>query len=252
MRDPHLSRPREAVLLVAHGSRDPRASYVVSQLIAHVTARTGLAVRAAHLDFTSPAPVEALRSLAADGFERVRVVPLLFAPGYHVTHDVPAAVEASGVAGDLAVSVAPALLDSDVAARQLLFEALLDRVGEAADLDAVDGLVLASAGSSSPVARAFVEGAAEELAQQLMLPVVVGYASAAAPSVSRALTAVRRRGSRKPAVASLFVSPGRLPDGVVQAAGGAPVADPLGVTPAFVELLAAAAMAPAAPAALSG
>ena len=56
-------------------------------------------MRPCHLDFTDPAPDAALRQMAADGFTSVRVVPLLFTPGYHVTYDVPEAIEASGVAG---------------------------------------------------------------------------------------------------------------------------------------------------------
>jgi len=86
------------LLLLSHGSRDPRAAEVVDALVVAVSARSGLPVRACHLDFTDPTPDVALRRLAADGFGSVRVLPLLFTPGYHVTHDVPEAVEASGVA----------------------------------------------------------------------------------------------------------------------------------------------------------
>jgi len=100
-----------AVLIMSHGSRDPRAAYVVSALVAAIAERTGREVRAAHLDFTAPTPSAALVNLANDGFRAVRVVPLLFTPGYHLTHDVPSAVAASGVSERMQVSVraAPAL-----------------------------------------------------------------------------------------------------------------------------------------------
>jgi len=44
-------------------------------------------------------------------------------------------------------------------------------------------------------------------------------------------------------VTSLFVAPGKLTDSVVAACRDLPVADPLGVSPAFVELLVAQAQA---------
>jgi sirohydrochlorin ferrochelatase len=67
--------------------------------------------------------------------------------------------------------------------------------------------------------------------------VVAAFASAAAPSTADALQSLRDGGARKPAVASLFVAPGRLPDSVARAATGVPVAEPLGTTEAFVDLL---------------
>ncbi|HEX8970520.1 MAG TPA: hypothetical protein VF825_03100, partial [Oryzihumus sp.] len=63
------------------------------------------------------------------------------------------------------------------------------------------------------------------------------FASATGPRVDEALEALRADGCARPAVASLFVAPGRLPDVVSARAGQVPVADPLGVTPAFVDLL---------------
>jgi sirohydrochlorin ferrochelatase len=69
------------------------------------------------------------------------------------------------------------------------------------------------------------------------------FVSSAFPSPTQALEALSERGIERPAVASLFVAPGRLTDSVVAACRGLPVADPLGVSPAFVELLVARARA---------
>ena len=140
------------VLLLSHGSRDPRAAAVVDDLVRAVARRSGLTVRACHLDFTDPTPDVALRQMAADGFTSARVVPLLFTPGYHVTHDVPESVEASGVTRRLDVSVAPALVSDEPRSRALLLRALGDRLAEAYD-GHPDALVLASAGSGSARAR---------------------------------------------------------------------------------------------------
>ena len=230
-----------AVLLLSHGSRDPRAAYVVNQLVAAVAERTGREVRAAHLGFTAPTPDVALARLADDGFSAVRVVPLLFTPGYHLTHDVPLAIAASGVVGRLDVTVAPALLSDAPGVRSLLLRALIDRLAQAGAQGHIDSLVLASAGSSSPEARLHIASLARDLTHALGIPVTSAFASAAALSLAQALEALCDSGFQTPAVASLFVAPGRLPDSVAAACPGVPVSDPLGVSPAFVELLVAQA-----------
>jgi len=218
----------DAILLLSHGSRDPRAAYVVAELVAAVAENTGREVRAAHLDFTT-----------ADGFSAVRVVPLLFTPGYHLTHDVPRAITASGVTETVAVTVAPPLLTGGHRQRDLLLKALTDRLAQAGADRQIDALVLASAGSSSEKARQHVERLARDLAQAHGIPVIPAFASAATPSLAQALETLSDRGIQRPAVASLFVAPGRLSDSVVAACPDLPVADPLGVSPAFVELLVA-------------
>lgn len=228
-----------AILLLSHGSRDPRAAYVVAELVAAVAGHTRREVRAAHLDFTTPTPDVALQNLAADGFSAVRVVPLLFTPGYHLTHDVPRAIVASGVAETVDVTVAPPLLTGRHRQRGLLLKALTDRLAQAGVDRQIEALVLASAGSSSETARRPVESLARDLAQAHGIPVIPAFASAATPSLSQALETLCDRGIRQPAVASLFVAPGRLSDSVVAACPDLPVADPLGVSPAFVELLVA-------------
>ncbi len=229
-----------AVLLLSHGSRDPRAALVVDELVAAVSERTGREVRVAHLDFTAPTPDVALAQLGADGFTAVRVVPLLFTPGRHLTRDVPRAIASSGVARAVDVTVAPALLAVDPAVRSLLLRALTDRLVQAGVDQGVDALVQASAGSSSQDARAVVAGLARDLGEAHGIPVVPAFASSSLPSPGLALEALSKT-FRRPAVASLFVAPGRLPDSVVAACPGVPVADPLGVSPAFVELLVAQA-----------
>lgn len=229
-----------AVLLLSHGSRDPRAQYVVGELVSAVAARAAITARAAYLDFTAPTPAVALRALAAEGFTSVRVVPLLFTPGYHLTHDVSSAVVASGVTARMHVSVAPALLCGGRRQRELLLTALTARLAQAGAGD-VDALVLASAGSSSPTARLHIERLARELERSHGIPVMAAFASATAPSPLQALETLADRGIHRPAVASLFVAPGKLADSVVAACPDLPVADALGVSPAFIDLLLAQA-----------
>ena len=224
-----------AVLLLSHGSRDPRAAFVVDELVAAVRRRTGVEVRACHLDFTDPAPDVALQDLATAGHDDIRLVPLLFTPGHHLGTDVPTAVAASGVTGIADVGIAPGLVTDDPRDRTLLLRALTDRLAESGA--AFDGLVLAAAGSSHEPARDVVADLARDLGELHGIPAVAAFASATGPRVDEALEALRADGCARPAVASLFVAPGRLPDVVSARAGQVPVADPLGVTPAFVDLL---------------
>jgi sirohydrochlorin ferrochelatase len=234
-----MATQTHAVLLLSHGSRDPRAAYVVGELLLAVAECTGMTVRAAYLDFAEPSATVALRALADDGFTSVRVVPLLFTPGYHLTHDVPLVLAASGVSERMQVSVAPSLLAGGGRRRELLLTALIGRLIQAGTDGDVDGLVLASAGSSSPEAHLSVESLARDLERLHGIPVELAFASGSTRSPTQALEALSGRGTQRPAVASLFVAPGRLTDAVAAACPDVPVADPLGVSPAFVELLVA-------------
>ncbi|MEP7192514.1 MAG: CbiX/SirB N-terminal domain-containing protein [Actinomycetota bacterium] len=226
-----------AVLLLSHGSRDPRAGLVVGELVRAVTAGTGRVVRAAYLDFAEPDATVGLRRLAAEGFTSVRVVPLLFTPGYHLTHDVPLVLAASGVTERMDVSVAPSLLGGGTRQRELLLMALVDRLIQAGSDGDVDGLVLASAGSSSQEARLCIESLARDLGRSHGIAVEPAFASSGNRTPAQALEALSERGVHRPAVASLFVAPGRLSDSVAAGCPDVPVADPLGMSPAFVELL---------------
>ena len=234
-----MTSESRAVLLLGHGSRDPRAAQVVAGLLLAVAAATGMTVRAAYLDFVTPDAGDALRALADDGFSTVRVVPLLFTPGYHLTHDVPLVLAASGVSERMRVSVAPSLLASGGPRRELLLAALAGRLIQAGSDGDVDGLVLASAGSSSAAARLSVESLAGDLERLHGIPVELAFASGGTRTPTQALEALAGRGVQRPSVSSLFVAPGRLTDVVAAACPDVPVADPLGVSPEFVELLVA-------------
>jgi sirohydrochlorin ferrochelatase len=262
------------VLLVSHGSRDRRAAIVVGQLAASVRAQLpGQRVAVAHLDFTEPSVAEALAELAAEGARDVVVVPLLFAPGYHVRVDLPAAV-AEVRAGlpwlsvTIAESLGAALPDGEP---DLLLDALEACLAEAPDLSwpsspgsaarnggsepglggqtrsgrprqpgSYDAVVFASAGSSDPLARQAIEAVARRWADRLGRPVIPAYATAAQPTVAAAIGRLRDQGFARVAVSGLFIAPGRLPEAVRRSAteaGAVAVADPLGADAQLVRLL---------------
>jgi sirohydrochlorin ferrochelatase len=85
---------RLAVVLVAHGSRDPRAAAATEALARAVLRRhPQWDVSAAYLDHAGPRPMDVLASLPAGS--RAVLVPLLLTEAYHGRVDVPAVVTAA-------------------------------------------------------------------------------------------------------------------------------------------------------------
>ncbi|MFI6418092.1 sirohydrochlorin chelatase [Streptomyces sp. NPDC050842] len=228
------TQPTPTLVAVGHGSRDPRARAALSRLLDRVRElRPGFDVRLAHIELNAPLLDDTLAGLAAEGRDAV-LVPLLFAPGHHVTHDLPAALAA---APGLRARVAEPL-----GAHPLLVEALADRLAEAgwgpADgTSRATGVVLASAGSRDPRSGAEIRRIAALLGERLGgVPVLPAYASAAAPTVPEAVRALAARGRHRVAVASCFTAPGLF---ATRAAAHAPwiAAAPLGAHPALARLV---------------
>ena len=218
------------VVLVAHGSRDPRAAASTSALAeALADAHPEWEVHASYLDHAGPRPLDVLRWLARSGHERAIVVPLLLTAAYHGKVDVPAVLDE---ARDLPIDVRLADVLGPVS--DLLVDGLIRRL-PTVDLDAV---VLSAAGTRDPAARATVEQAALALGARLGLPCTVAYASAAPPMPG---DAVRASGAARVGVASYFLAPGLLYDKAVSSAisaGAIAVAPPLGDAPEVVALIA--------------
>jgi sirohydrochlorin cobaltochelatase len=86
----------DAIVLFAHGSRDPAWAAPFHALKALVEARRpGTRVELAFLERMRPTLDEAIDAIAAERARRVLVVPLFLAPGGHTTRDLPALLEAA-------------------------------------------------------------------------------------------------------------------------------------------------------------
>jgi sirohydrochlorin ferrochelatase len=248
--DPQGSR----LVLVAHGSRDPRAERSTLALAQAVRRRAGASVEAAFLDFSTPRLVDALAGSPAPAV----VVPLLLTRAYHGRVDVPAEVErARGVAPGLQLRLAEVLGPvagrvPDRVALDALVAGLVRRLEEAGAVTGgarpADGIVLAAAGSRDESTLDSVGWVAEALGAALGVPCRAGYASGTGPGTGAAVTALAGRGARRIAVAGYFLAPGLLFDRAVDealAAGASRAAAPLGDAPELVDLvLARAAAAP--------
>ena len=70
---------REPIILLAHGSPDPRHATGIAALATRVAAVGEAAVHVAYLDHHGPTPADAARAAG-----RGVVVPALLSSGYHV------------------------------------------------------------------------------------------------------------------------------------------------------------------------
>ncbi|MFF8467725.1 Sirohydrochlorin ferrochelatase [Streptomyces sp. MnatMP-M77] len=228
------------LLVIAHGSRDPRHAATVHALTERVRAeRPGLRVETAFLEFNAPSVPRVLERLAAEGADEVVALPLLLTRAFHAKTDIPSVLrEARARLPRLHVRQADVLGPSP-----LLNAALGRRLREAGvrpgDVPRT-GLVLASAGSSDPEAIAVIAEIARELRHTGWCAVRPAFASALLPRTEDAVRALRAEGVDRVAVAPYVIAPGRLPDRIVagaEAAGADVLADVLGPAPEMARLL---------------
>jgi sirohydrochlorin cobaltochelatase len=85
----------QALVLFAHGARDPRWSEPFERLCMMVQAkRPSLHVGLAFLDFLRPDLKTAVQAAVQQGANRIRIVPLFFGRGGHLRDDFPKQLEA--------------------------------------------------------------------------------------------------------------------------------------------------------------
>ncbi|MFI6079560.1 sirohydrochlorin chelatase [Streptomyces sp. NPDC051217] len=231
---------RPVLVIVAHGSRDPRHAATVHALLRRVRAlRPGLRVEAGFLDFNTPAVPRVLERLDSEGVRDVVALPLLLTRAFHAKSDIPAVLHEARVRlPRLAVRQADVLGPS-----ALLTEALERRLYEAG-LTPGDkgstGVVLASAGSSDPEAIAVIAHVAREWRRTGWCAVRPAFASASLPRTQDAVRELRAEGVRRVAVAPYVIAPGRLPDRIARGAhesGADVLADVLGPAPELARLI---------------
>lgn len=232
---PPLRPPDPVLVVVAHGSRDPRALSTVQALLDRVRAlRPGLPVHLGHIELNEPLLTDTLAGLYARGTGSAVLVPLLFGRGHHVEQDIPEMAAASPL---------PTRIAAPLGSHPLLVDALYARLTEAGWRRPADeatrrasAVVLAAAGSRVPESWADTARTADRLARRLGVPVVPAYASTTAPTISEALRALAAQGRHRVAVASCFTAPGRFATQCAEASPGITAA-PLGTHPTLARLL---------------
>ncbi|MFJ2435566.1 sirohydrochlorin chelatase [Streptomyces anulatus] len=228
------------LLVIAHGSRDPRHAATVHALTERVRAeRPGLRVETAYLEFNAPSVPRVLERLAAEGADEVVALPLLLTRAFHAKTDIPSVLrEARARLPRLRIRQA------DVLGPSPLLNATLGRRLREAGIRPGDlprtGLVLASAGSTDPEAIAVIAEIARELRHTGWCAVRPAFASALLPRTEDVVRALRAEGVERVAVAPYVIAPGRLPDRIAagaEAAGADILADVLGPAPELARLL---------------
>jgi sirohydrochlorin ferrochelatase len=245
------SAPTGPLVLVAHGSRDPRAARAneaLADAVRRAVPRTP--VRLSFLDHAGPRPADVLLELESSGAGRATLAPLLLTSAYHGRVDIPAALMDARSRGlRMPVAISDVLGPVDGVTSPYLLAALRRRLSAACSAAGVwapatlplDGVVLAAAGTRDEAARASVASVAEHLSAALGgVPCAVAWASAAAPTGDEAVAFLREGGARHIGVASYFLAPGLLHETVVTAArsaGATVVAEPLGGAPELARLV---------------
>ncbi|MFJ6904977.1 sirohydrochlorin chelatase [Streptomyces griseoluteus] len=226
---------KPVLLIVAHGSRDPRHAATVHALVARVRSmRPDLRVVTGFLDFNVPSVGGVLESLAAGGVREVVAQPLLLTRAFHAKADIPAVLREAP--RGMRVRQAEVLGPSP-----LLVSALERRLYEAgvspADKSST-GVVLASAGSSDAEAIAVIADIAREWWRTGWCAVRPAFASARLPRAEDAVRELRAQGCERVAVAPYVLAPGFLPDRIARGAADADVlAEVLGPAPEVARVL---------------
>ncbi|WP_062648783.1 sirohydrochlorin chelatase [Streptomyces maremycinicus] len=228
------------LVVIAHGSRDPRHAATVHALVRRVRSlRPGLRVETGFLDFNIPSVQAVLESLAAEGVRDVVALPLLLTRAFHAKADIPAVLRD-----------APAqlrIVQAEVLGPSPLLLTVLERRLYEAGLTPADksstGVVLASAGSTDPEAIAVIAEIAREWRRTGWCAVRPAFASAAGspsgfPRTEDAVRALRATGCARVAVAPYVLAPGFLPDRIARGAAEADVlAEVLGPAPEVARVL---------------
>ncbi|MEU3485976.1 sirohydrochlorin chelatase [Streptomyces massasporeus] len=220
---------KPVLLVIAHGSRDPRHAATVHALVRRVRAtRPDVRVETGFLDFNVPSVQGVLESLAVQGVRDVVALPLLLTRAFHAKADIPAVL-----------ADAPPQLrihQADVLGPSPLLMAALERRLYEAGLTPADksstGVVLASAGSTDPEAIAVIAEIAREWRHTGWCAVRPAFASASLPRTEDAVRELRALGCSRVAVSPYVLAPGFLPDRIARGAAEADVlADVLGPAP---------------------
>ena len=194
--------PAPALLLIAHGTRDPRGATEMDALVAQLRARHDAPVAHAWLeDFAAPDPVTAADGLVAEGAGAIVTVPFLVLGAGHAKTDVPEGVVAIrhahpgvALAHTRVLGLHPALF---ALARTRVEAARAAAWGDAPPADD-EALLVTGAGSSDPDANGDLAKAARFLAETTGHRwAEIAYAGVTWPTADTALRRLSQAGARR-------------------------------------------------------
>jgi sirohydrochlorin cobaltochelatase len=245
-------QPKPALLLAAHGTRDPAGVAAFAALASRVedlAGRDGTRVAGGFIELSEPALREAVAGLAAaspvppaaaggkaspaaaggkaspaaaGGKASMVAVPLMLSAAGHAKGDIPAALARErarhpGLTWTYGRPLGP---------HPALLELLAARIAAVSGPDA-PAVLLVGRGSTDPDANADVVKTARLLWEGRDYPLAeTAFVSLARPDVTEGLERCRLLGARQIVVARYFLFPGVLPDRVAEQAAGYAAAHP--------------------------
>jgi sirohydrochlorin cobaltochelatase len=128
-----MTSPTRALVLFAHGARDPRWAAPFEAVAARIrAARADVDVQLAFLDFMTPDLARAAAACVDRGARRIDIVPMFLGAGGHVRQDLPPMIEALRAAHPGARFVLhPAIGEIDAVTRAMA-DAIADTVTDPA------------------------------------------------------------------------------------------------------------------------
>jgi sirohydrochlorin cobaltochelatase len=206
----HRQKARPALLIVGHGSREPRGAREFHDLVGLVRRRNpSLTVEGGFIELSRPPISECVDRLANGGTKNVAAVPLMLLAAGHAKDDIPATLAREKVDHPemsfrygRALGIRPELL-------QLMDERISDAVSGNEKGDTA--VLVVGRGSSDPdansdlskIARLFYEGRPYPLVES-------AYVSMTPPDVAEGLGRCRRLGATRVVVFSYFLFTGAL------------------------------------------
>ena len=198
-----------ALLIVGHGSRDPRGAEEFQELVSLIRARAPMPVEGGFIELSRPPISECVNNLRERGAREVSAVPLMLLAAGHAKDDVPATLVREKLTHpDLDFHYGRAL-----GIRPELLELMDERISAVVPEEEREGtaVLIVGRGSSDPdansdlakMARLFFEGRPYPLVE-------TAFVSLAPPSVTEALERCRRLGAGRVAVFSYFLFTGVL------------------------------------------
>ena len=89
-----MQQAQAAIILLAHGSRDPLWRAPLEAVAARIAAQhPGRPALCAYLELCGPSLADAARQLAGQGATQVTVVPMFLGTGKHAREDLPGLVQ---------------------------------------------------------------------------------------------------------------------------------------------------------------
>lgn len=222
-----MTRPASRLVTVAHGTRVSAGNAVAASITAQASAVIGVPGVTSYVELCEPLLADVMTTPSL--VQPTVVVPLLLSTGFHIKHDIPAAVEASD---------GPVLITRSLGPDPLLAAVQVRRLGAAGAHPGMP-VVMAAAGSNDPDAVPDLAEAERLLSLAWGGPVFTATVAGKGRPLSEAIAEARGHG--EVALSTYLLSPGffsRKAAGIASEHGVRHVADVMGDHPRIVEIVA--------------